>query len=111
MKIINIFLALLFLTNCAANYKPPSVTPAGSKVLITEKQPRKCRYIGELTGYHMRFEWSVDVYNMREKMEIAFNNTIKNKVAEMNGNTAVQLLKNHDAGMYTFVYAVQRCKI
>lgn len=111
MKILYYIFLFLLLSSCAANYKPPAVTSAGSKVKITEKQPRGCRYLDELIGYHMRFEWSVDVYNMREKMEIAFNNTIRNKVAEMNGNTAVQLLKNHDAGMFTFVYAVQRCKV
>jgi len=110
MKLTYLFLSLIFFAGCAANYKPPVVTPAGSKVNVTEKQPHRCVYLGELTGYNMRFEWSHDVYNMREKMQSAFNNTLRNKVAEMKGNTAVLLMRSHDAGMYTYVYAVQRCK-
>jgi len=110
MKIVFLCLSLILFNGCAANYKPPVVTQAGSSVKVTEKQPSRCVYLGELTGYNMRFEWSHDVYNMREKMQTSFDNTLRNKVAEMKGNTAVLLLKTHDAGMYTYVYAVQRCK-
>lgn len=110
MKISSLLILSFIFTSCAANYTPPALTKAGTGVQISEKQPANCTYLGELTGYNMRFEWSHDVYNMREKMQVAFNNTLRNSVAKMGGNTAVLLFKSHDAGMYTYVYAAQRCK-
>ena len=110
MKITYLLLSIFIISSCAVGKPPPKLTAAGSKVIIATSQPRGCVYLGELTGYHMLFEWGYDILNMAKTAKQAFKDGLRNKAATMKANTVVELFKSKDAGMITYVYAVQRCK-
>lgn len=89
---------------------PPKLSAQGATVQIVEREPSgTCSYLDELSGYVLRYTNSVDVLNARGAAFGAYQTSLKNKVAEMGGNTAVLLARRDDAAIFYDVYSVYHC--
>lgn len=89
----------------------PQLNAQSAQVRLLEQEPAEsCVYLGELSGYVMRYYHTVDVLDAREKAFAAYEIELKNKVAAMHGNTAVLLARRNDGDMFYDVHSVYQCK-
>lgn len=77
---------------------------------IVENDPAgNCAYRGELSGYVLRYDHSFDVMDARTLAMDGYQTLIRNKTAEMGGDTAVLLARRHDASIFYDVFSVYSC--
>lgn len=80
-----IILTTILMSGCAAQ----QLNPNAQQVRFTQQDPKGCTYLGEATG--SQGDFFTGGWTSNENLETGARNALKNKAADLGGNTVVLL--------------------
>jgi 3-deoxy-D-manno-octulosonate 8-phosphate phosphatase KdsC-like HAD superfamily phosphatase len=105
-KIIFTLFVAWFVSACGSM---PQLTPDAKLVQTVEVDPQDCNYVGEMATYTPMFKYSVDVFDIKTRIEQTCDIQVKNSAASVGGNTVVRVLHGEQADLMFDAYTFYQC--